>query len=202
MHALLYSVPQPCSRPPPTHTTTGDSWTLTGKSGSVSCGVTAFSWVLVHTSFCLCPPRVGFLVLCKFWQLYGGVNDDFLQGGLLPYPGLLHPEPLPLWKATADPYLHRRRSNTVLSQSLWGLWVLVCTRFVWALWMFLMGMGFDSKCIFAPPICINLTIPNLGGSDLPCDLSSWMELRRVDLLNFQFVQLFVVRIAWWCWTRN
>ena len=21
------------------------------------------------------------------------------------YPGLLHPEPLPLWKATADPYL-------------------------------------------------------------------------------------------------
>ena len=36
-----------------------DSWTLTGKSGSVSCGVTApFSWVLVHTRFCLCPPRV------------------------------------------------------------------------------------------------------------------------------------------------
>ena len=30
-----------------------------GKSGSVSCGVTAsFSWVLVHTKFCLCPPRV------------------------------------------------------------------------------------------------------------------------------------------------
>ena len=27
----------------------GDLWTLTGKSGSVSCGVTApFSWVLVH----------------------------------------------------------------------------------------------------------------------------------------------------------
>ena len=29
------------------------------KSGSVSCGVAApFSWVLVHTRFCLCPPRV------------------------------------------------------------------------------------------------------------------------------------------------
>ena len=25
-------------------------------------------------------------------------------------------------------------------------WVLVCTRFVWALWMCLVGMGFDSKC--------------------------------------------------------
>ena len=31
------------------------------KSGSVSCGVTApFPWVLVHTSFCLCPPSVCF----------------------------------------------------------------------------------------------------------------------------------------------
>ena len=53
--------PQPCSRPPPTHASTRDSWTLTGKSGLVSCGVTApFSWVLVCTRFCLCPPRVCF----------------------------------------------------------------------------------------------------------------------------------------------
>ena len=27
--------PQPCSRPPPTHASAGDSWTLPGKSGSV-----------------------------------------------------------------------------------------------------------------------------------------------------------------------
>ena len=27
-------------------------------------------------------------------------------------------------------YLHRRCSDTVLSQSLWGPWVLVCTKFV------------------------------------------------------------------------
>ena len=41
--------PQPCSRPPSTHASIRDSWTLTGKSGSVSCGVTApFSWVLWH----------------------------------------------------------------------------------------------------------------------------------------------------------
>ena len=53
------------------------------KSGSVSCWVTdPFSWVLVHTSFCLYPPRVYFLVLCKFWQLYGGLNGDLLQEGL------------------------------------------------------------------------------------------------------------------------
>ena len=30
----------------------------------------------------------------------------------------------------SEPYLHKRHSNTVLSQSLWGLWVLMCTRFV------------------------------------------------------------------------
>ena len=71
--------PQPCSRPPPTHTSTGDSWTLTGKSGSVSCGVTApFSWC---TRFCLCPPSVYFPFLCKFWQLCGGVNGNLLQEG-------------------------------------------------------------------------------------------------------------------------
>ena len=75
--------PQPCSRPPPTRASTRDSWTLPGKSGSVSGGVTApFSWVLVCTSFCLCPSRVYFPVLCKFWQLYGGVNGDLLQEGL------------------------------------------------------------------------------------------------------------------------
>ena len=33
--------PQSCSRPPLTHASTRYSWTLTGKSGSVSCGVTS-----------------------------------------------------------------------------------------------------------------------------------------------------------------
>ena len=51
---------------------------------------------------------------------------------LMPYTGLMHPEPLPLWQSTVDPYLHRRHSNTVLSQFLWGPWVLVCTRLVLA----------------------------------------------------------------------
>ena len=66
-------------------------------------------------------------------------------------PSLLHPVPLPLRQSTADLYLHRRRSDTVLSQSLWGLWVLVRTRLVWALWVSLAGMGFDSKREFTPP---------------------------------------------------
>ena len=75
--------PQPCSRPPPIHAFAGGSPPPTGKSGSVSCGVTApFSWVLVHTRFCLCPPRVCFpspvwvlAALCR-------VNGNLLQDGL------------------------------------------------------------------------------------------------------------------------
>ena len=52
MRALLLSVPL-------THAPAGDSWTLAVKSGSASCGLTApFSWVLVRTTFCLCPCRV------------------------------------------------------------------------------------------------------------------------------------------------
>ena len=35
----------------------------------------------------------------------------------MPYPGLPHPEPLPLQQAISDPYLHRRHSNTVLAVS-------------------------------------------------------------------------------------
>ena len=73
---------QPCSRPPPIHASTRNSWTLTGKSGSVCFGVTApFFWVLLHKVL-LCPLRVYFPVLCKFWQLCGGVNGSLLQEGL------------------------------------------------------------------------------------------------------------------------
>ena len=53
--------PQPCRRPQPTHTSAGDSWTLTGKSGLVSCEVTApFSWVTAEkpsTGECWIPPK-------------------------------------------------------------------------------------------------------------------------------------------------
>ena len=72
----------------------------------------------------------------------------------MPHPGLLHPEPPPLRQSTADPYLHRRHSDTVLSQSLWGLWVLVCTRFVCALWASLAEMGFDIKRELAAPAAL------------------------------------------------
>ena len=71
MHALLHLEP-----PMPQQATTDPylRQRLMAKSWSVSCGVTApFSWVLVSSGFHLCPPRVCFPVLCKFWQLYGGL---------------------------------------------------------------------------------------------------------------------------------
>ena len=59
--------PRPCSRPLTTHTSARDSWTLTGKSGSVSYRDTApFSWLPVHTKFVCALQESVSLVLCKF----------------------------------------------------------------------------------------------------------------------------------------
>ena len=81
-HTAALSAPNPAAghhQPTPPR----DSWTLTGKSRALSHGVTApFSWVLMWTRFCLCPPRVCFPVLYKFWLLYCGVNGNLLQKGL------------------------------------------------------------------------------------------------------------------------
>ena len=74
------SAPNPAA-PPPTPASARDSWTLTGKSGPVSCEVTApFFWVLVHKVLFV-PSKSLSPVLCKFWWLYGGVNGDLLQVG-------------------------------------------------------------------------------------------------------------------------
>ena len=83
LHTLLYAVP------PNLQQATADPclcWRLLDTHGQV--------WVNLvwgHCSFLLGPssykgfvhpPRVCFPVLGKFWQLYGGVNDDLLQEGL------------------------------------------------------------------------------------------------------------------------
>ena len=66
----------------------------TGKSGSVSFRVTApFSWVLVHKVL-LCPPRVYFPVLCKFWQLYAAAAKS-LQSSDSVRPHRQQPTKLP-----------------------------------------------------------------------------------------------------------
>ena len=85
-------------------------------------------------------------VLCKFWWLYGGVNGDLLQDSLHHTEAYWTERPCPCSSPPPQETL-----NTVLSQSLWRLRVLVCIRYVWALWAYLVGMGFDFKCDFAHP---------------------------------------------------
>ena len=48
---------------------------------SLLCGHCSFLLGPSAQGFCLCPLRVYFPVLCKFCQLYGGVNGDLLQEG-------------------------------------------------------------------------------------------------------------------------
>ena len=120
----LHSLPQPCSRSPLTHASTRDSWTLHGKSGSVSCEVTApFSWVLVHKVLFV-PPKVCFPILCKFWWLYGGVNGALLQEGLCHTQVCCTHSPCPCGR----PLLTRTSSGDTQTQFWLSLWVLVCTR--------------------------------------------------------------------------
>ena len=81
MQALLHR----CQRPHRSTllTSTGDSWTITDKSGKSLLG----SLLLSPGSWCI----QGFVcalqesvspVFCMFWHLYGGVNGNLLQEGL------------------------------------------------------------------------------------------------------------------------
>ena len=98
-----------------------------GKS-VVSSRTFAIVWELLWYN---CSPVYG----SSAWWLCNGANGDLLQEDLchMPrLPGLLQPEPLSLWQATADPCLCRRHSNTqrqVWLCLLWGPWVLIHTRF-------------------------------------------------------------------------
>ena len=67
--------PQPCSRPPLTHTSTRDSWILTGKSGSVSCGG--------HCSFLLGPGAPRFFVPSKSLFPQSCVSSSVSMVGLM-----------------------------------------------------------------------------------------------------------------------
>ena len=98
----------------------------------------------------LCLLRVYFPVLCKFWQLYGGVNGDPLQEGLchtqVCYTQSLCPcgRPPPTCTSTGD-------TQAQFCLGLYGFQGPGAHRFVWALRVSLAGMGFDSKCEFASP---------------------------------------------------
>ena len=76
------SAPNPAAghpQPPALLETSGHSWASLSQSLVGSLLLSPGSWC---TQGCLCPPRVYFPVLCKFWQLSGGINGNLLQEGL------------------------------------------------------------------------------------------------------------------------
>ena len=144
--------PRPCSRASLTHAFTRDSCTLTGKSGSVSCGVTVpFSCVLVCTGMFVSSTSL-------FPQSHVSFGDSMVvlmvtssKRAYATTRSAASRAPAPV-QATADPNLCRKHSNTQRQVWLSLCGVSWCTQgFVWALWASLAGMGFDSKCDCAPP---------------------------------------------------
>ena len=106
----------------------GYSGTCLGQSlmGSLSPG--SFSWILMCTSFCLCPPKVYFPSPVKVLLALWWVNSNLLQEGLYHTQIYLTQSPCPC----SSPLLTLISSGDTQTQfclSLWGLWVLVCTRF-------------------------------------------------------------------------
>ena len=95
--------PQTCSRP--THACAGDSWTLTGKSGSG----------LFGPSESLCS------VLCKFWRLYGGDNSNLLQEGLYHTQVCCTQSPCPCGSPLLIPHTSAGDAQTQFCLSLCGV---------------------------------------------------------------------------------
>ena len=130
MHALLHSMPLTLQQ---ASTDACLCWRLLDTHGQV--------WVCLFWSLCsflLGPGSQKFL-----FELSKSLPSSVLSFGssmvglmvtsskrAYAIPRSAAPRAHALRQATADRYLHRRHSNTVLAQSLWGLWVLVCTRFV------------------------------------------------------------------------
>ena len=128
VHAIPHPVP-----PTPQQATTNPletpehSWASLGQSLVGSLLLSPGSWC-AQGFVCVLQESVS-PVLCKFWQLHGGVNGYFLQRGLCHTQVYCTQSPCPC----SSPLLtctSAGDSNTVLAQSLWGLWVLVCTSFV------------------------------------------------------------------------
>ena len=88
-------------------------------------------------------------VLYKPWWLYGRVNGDLLEEGLCHTQVCCTQSPCP----RSSPLLTRTSTGDTQKQ----VWLSLCgvswcaQGFVWALWVSLACMGFDSKWDFAPP---------------------------------------------------
>ena len=124
------SAPNPSAGHPqltPLSETPGHSQASLGQSLLGTLLLSPISWC-TQGSVCALQESVS-PVLCKFWWLYGGVNVDLLQEGLCHTQVYCTQSP----HSCSSPLLTHTSSGdtqTVLSQSLWGVWVMVHTRYV------------------------------------------------------------------------
>ena len=125
--------PESCSRAPPPHASTGDSWTPPGKSGQSLVGSLLLSpgscWA--QGSVCALQESISQSFVSSGGSMMRLMTTSSRRAYVIPRsaaPRAPAPAAGHCW-----PTPHRRGSNTMLSQSLRGLWVLVHTRFVWAL---------------------------------------------------------------------
>ena len=79
--------PRPCSRPLPTQASTGNSWTLADKSGSVSCRISApLSWVLVCTRLCSLRKSVSLVLVSSGGSVVGLMATSSKRAYAIPRP--------------------------------------------------------------------------------------------------------------------
>ena len=129
-HTVTLSAPDPAAghrQPTPLPETPGHSRASLGRSLVESLLLSPGSWC-AQGSVCAFQESIS-PVLCKFWWLYGGLLVTSSKRAYAIHRSTAPRASSLLQQSTADPYLLRRHPNIVLSQFLWGLWVLVLTRF-------------------------------------------------------------------------
>ena len=135
--------PQLYSRLTLSHTFARDSRTHTRKSPMQSLLLSPGSWC---TSFwCALHESISQSYISSGFSIVGLMVTSFKRTYAILTPKV--PDYVPDHCQSVPP---PEMPNTVLSQSLWDLWVLVWKRFVWALWESLAAITFDYKCEFAP----------------------------------------------------
>ena len=124
-HTAALSAPDPAAGHCLTYASTGESWTLTESLDQSLVGsllLSPGSWC-TQGSVCTLQESVS-PVLCKFWQLYGGVN------GLCPTQVYCTQSPCPCSSPLLPVPPQETLKHSSVSVSVGGLWVLVHTRYV------------------------------------------------------------------------
>ena len=126
-----------------------------------------FSWVSVH-KLLLCPLRVRSPVLCKFWGLSGGLMATSSKSTYATPRSAAPRAPGPAaghcWPAPPQETLTHGSVSVSVGPPGPGVHTACLS-----LWAPLVGMGFDSKCDFAPPTVLLGLFPWTWGvsSQLP-----------------------------------